>query len=154
MTITTDASKNIKDYELCLMGQPILDAERTGNRLYVVVEGEVAILLGDKLVKTIRSGGFVDELLLQETECFGLTAIAQTNCQLIAIDETMCAALERHPPDFIVQIMQVMVERLTRQVKPPIQPLLPSRPAQKIVRAREQVITFKIFKNNYVLQEA
>ncbi|HXV96852.1 MAG TPA: cyclic nucleotide-binding domain-containing protein [Anaerolineae bacterium] len=118
ITPAINGDQKIKEYELFLMGQPIFNPYQPNKGPYVVVEGEVAVYRGTEWVETIRPGEFLDELTLAPAQ--DAAAIAKTNCQLVSIDEAMVAALEQYPPDFVVQIMRVMVERLTRRVVPPI----------------------------------
>jgi CRP-like cAMP-binding protein len=140
-----NGDQKIKEYELFLMGQPILSSHQSNKGPYVVVEGEVAVYRGNEWVETIRPGEFLDELTLPPAQ--DVTAIAKTNCQLVSIDEAMVAALEQYSPDFVVQIMRVMVGRLTCRLAPPIRLVIPAQiqPAShKLPKTRASTKTFSL----------
>ena len=126
--------QQIKDYQLFLMGHRIFGAGQSGQALYIVVMGEVTLYRGETPIKTLRPGEFLDETDLNATAGRHLSAIAKTNCHLVAVDQKIRAALEQYPPDFRVEAMQVMVERLTWRVSPPIQ-LVVRPPAQPGLRS-------------------
>jgi CRP-like cAMP-binding protein len=121
MNMPADQTQQLKTYELFLMGHPICKDYSSSSKLYIVVEGEVAIFLGHELIATINPGEFLDGALLSKLAPSELNIIARTNCQLVAIEPAMAAALASHPPEFAIQIVRAMVERLTRQLEPPVQ---------------------------------
>lgn len=138
-------AQKLKAYELYWTGQAIFKPNQLNETPYVVVEGEVAVYEGEELVETRGPGQFLNDLRL--TPAKNTTVIAKTNCLLIALDEKMLAALEPYPPDFVVEIMQVMVERLTRRVLPPLQRAIRRHiqpVGSRIPRPREAAITFSL----------
>jgi CRP-like cAMP-binding protein len=122
-------AQKLRDYELFLMGQPIMSTDQPGEAIFILIEGEVIIQRNDEAVKVLKPGDFLDETLLKS----GYPAIAKTNCQLVPIDQKIAAVLEQYPPDFRVEAMHVMVERLTWRVSPPVR--LAIRPqTQSLIR--------------------
>lgn len=99
------------------MGHPIINADEPGEAIYILVEGEVIIQRCNEPIKILKPGDFLDEKLLKP----GLSAIAKTNCRLVSVDQKIVAALTQYPLDFRVAAIQIMVERLTWRVSPPIQ---------------------------------
>lgn len=106
------------DYEFFLAGQAIFKTDDPANKIYTVIEGEVAIRLNGNLIGTLKPGEFLVSKTLPRAA--SVTAVAQTNCQLVAIGQVMLASLTQYSADFIVQIVRVMVERLTHRVTPQI----------------------------------
>lgn len=115
---TAARAQTMMDYEFFLAGQAIFKTDDRDDKIYVVIEGEVAIWLNDNLIGTLKPGEFLVNKTLPRAA--SVTAIAYTNCQLVAIDEVMLTSLTRYSPDFIVQIVRVMVERLPHRVSPQI----------------------------------
>ena len=133
MTTSTinNQPQELKDYELFLMGQPIFNADRPGAAIYIVVEGEAAILQNRNLVQTLKPGEFLDERVTANPYS---TAVAKSNCYLVPIDPKIRTVLEQYPLDFRVEAIRVMVERLTWRVSPPFK--LAVRPLAQPVLAR------------------
>lgn len=120
-TSAINQSQEIKDYQLFLMGHRIFSAGQPGQTIYIVVMGEVTLYQVETPIKTLTPGEFLDETHLRATDGRHFSAIAKTNCYLVAVDQNIRAVLEQYPPDFRVQAIRVMVERLTWRVPPPIQ---------------------------------
>lgn len=115
---TAARAQTMMDYEFFLAGQIIFKTNDPAGKIYTVIEGEVAIRLNGNLIGTLNPGEFLVNKPLPRAAY--VTAVAHTNCQLVAIDDVMLSSLTHYSPDFIVQIMRVMVERLTRRVTPQI----------------------------------
>jgi CRP-like cAMP-binding protein len=126
------------------MGQPIFNTDQPGADIYIVVEGEAAILQNGDLVQTLNPGEFLDERVTANPYS---TAIAKTNCYLVPIDQQIRTVLEQYPPHFRIEAIRVMVERLTWRVSPPFKLAVPplSRPLPASpTRTRAITDTFNI----------
>lgn len=82
--------------------------------MYVVKEGEVNILVNDKVIETVGPGGMVGEMALIDTHSRSATVVAKTGCQLVPINEKRFAFLIQQTPYFALQVMRVLVERLRK----------------------------------------
>jgi CRP/FNR family transcriptional regulator, cyclic AMP receptor protein len=103
------------DFEPFSAGQKIFAANDIGKNMYVVLDGEVDILLRDKVVETAGPGSLIGELALIEPDHVrSATAIAKTNCKLVPVDEKRFQFLIQQTPFFALQVMQVMADRLRR----------------------------------------
>ncbi len=104
-----------KDGESYAAGQVIFSTDDVGKNMYVVLEGEVEILLRGKLVETAGPGSMIGELALIEPDHIrSATAIAKTDCKLVPVDEKRFQFLIRETPFFALEVMQVMADRLRR----------------------------------------
>ena len=83
--------------------------------MYVVIEGEVNVLIRGKVVETVAAGGIVGEMALIDTQPRSATVIAHTDCKLVPIDEKRFTFLVQQTPFFSLQVMRVMANRLRRQ---------------------------------------
>lgn len=95
-------------------GQTIFSEGEPGDVMYVVQEGEVEVRLGDRLLETAGPGGLVGEMALVDTSHRSATAVAKTDCKLVALDETKFKIHVHHTPFFAVQVMRIMADRLRR----------------------------------------
>jgi len=80
--------------------------------MYILKEGEVDILVHDKIVETIGPGEILGEMALIDQNPRSATAVARTNCQLVSIDEKRFTFLVQQTPYFAIEVMRVMARRL------------------------------------------
>jgi CRP-like cAMP-binding protein len=95
-------------------GETIFTRGHVGDAMYGVVNGQVDIKLGDKVVETIGEGGVFGELALVDTEPRSADAIAKTDCTLAIIDSNRFMVLVSQNPWFSISVMRVMSERIRR----------------------------------------
>lgn len=99
-------------------GTTIWAAGDTGKEMYVVLDGEVNIVVGDKVVETVRPGGIFGELALIDSSPRSAAAVARTDCRLAVIGERRFMYLVQQTPYFALEVMSVMAQRLRRQTAP------------------------------------
>jgi CRP-like cAMP-binding protein len=104
----------IEKYQSFAPGQTIFQQGEPGDRMYLVAEGRVDILLDEKILETVEPGGILGELALIDNKPRSAKAIAQTACQLAPIDQAHFLSLIQHTPLFAIQVMRVMADRLRR----------------------------------------
>lgn len=102
-------------------GQSIFSQGDPGDSMFVVLEGEVDVLVNGQRVELLGPGGVLGEMALIETAPRSATAIARTACRLVPVDQQRFALLVQHKPDFALEIMRVMAGRL-RQMDARLQP--------------------------------
>jgi len=93
-------------------GTVIIREGQEGNRMYVVMEGEVSIALGNKVVAMASAGEIVGEMALINSDLRTATVTAQTDCLLAVIDQSSFESLLQHVPDFTLHVMNVLADRL------------------------------------------
>jgi len=109
---TVDLFRNARDFESHPAGYVVFRVGEPGDRMYVIKEGEVDIIVNDKVVETVGPGGIIGEMALIDTRARSATAVAKTDCQLVPIDEKRFAFLIQQTPYFSLQVMRVLVGRL------------------------------------------
>ena len=103
------------DYDTFAAGQTIFSSNEVGKNMFVVLEGQVDVLIKDKVVETAGPGSMIGELALIEPDHIrSATAVAKTDCKLVAVDEKRFQFLIQQTPFFALQVMQVMADRLRR----------------------------------------
>jgi len=98
----------------CEPGEVIFRAYDMGAEMYVVLEGDVELSIGDKVVETLGPGEPFGEMALIDQAPRTGTAVAKTACKLAVIPEKRFLFLVQTTPYFALQLMKVMADRLRR----------------------------------------
>jgi diguanylate cyclase (GGDEF)-like protein len=96
-------------------GEPLLIAGQTNSEIFLVLAGEFAVHLDDKLesrVATLRTGDTVGELSAIDKKPTSAFVIAHSDAALLVIDETMFWHIIQASHGFAVRLMLKLVERL------------------------------------------
>jgi CRP/FNR family transcriptional regulator, cyclic AMP receptor protein len=83
-----------------------------GNVMYIVVEGELDIIMHGKFIETVGVGGVVGELSLLDAQPRAATVTARTDALVAPIDNKRFELLIQNSPEFAIQVMQVLAFRL------------------------------------------
>jgi CRP/FNR family cyclic AMP-dependent transcriptional regulator len=97
---------------ICEAGEAIFRAYDMGAEMFVVLEGEVELTIGEKVLETLGPGEPFGEMALIDQAPRVATAIAKTPCRLAVISEKRFLFLVQTRPEFALQIMKVMADRL------------------------------------------
>ncbi|MGH9442924.1 MAG: cyclic nucleotide-binding domain-containing protein [Thermoanaerobaculia bacterium] len=106
--------RNATDFETYPAGKTVFEAGDPGHALYVVKDGEVDIVIHGNVVETVQPGGVFGEMALIESSVRSASAVARTDCALVPIDERRFSFLIQQTPQFALQVMKIMAERLRR----------------------------------------
>jgi CRP-like cAMP-binding protein len=98
-------------------GQTIFQDGQPGDKMYVVLEGDVGIFAQGKLLLTAHPGTTFGELALIDNSPRTGSAIARTDVRLVPIDRQRFRFMVQETPDFALHVMHVMAERLRSQYK-------------------------------------
>jgi hypothetical protein len=82
--------------------------------MFVVVDGRVDLLVKGHLVEELGPGGVLGEMALIDSVPRSASAVAKTDCKLVAIDQKRFTFLVQQTPHFALQIMRVIADRLRR----------------------------------------
>lgn len=93
-------------------GSVIITEGMEGDHMYVVMKGEVAISLKDKVICTASAGEIVGEMALINADLRSASVTAATDCTLAVIDQASFQSLLKHVPDFTLHVMNVLADRL------------------------------------------
>jgi CRP/FNR family cyclic AMP-dependent transcriptional regulator len=112
--VTIDLFHNAENTQRFAAGQKIFGEGEAGDMMYVVVEGRVDLLVHGKLVEELGPGGVLGEMALIDTGTRSATAIAKTDCKLASINEKRFKFLVQQTPNFALQLMRIIADRLRR----------------------------------------
>lgn len=100
-------------------GRVIMTAGAVGAFMYVVLEGHVAISVGEKVVERVGPGGMFGEMALVDRSARAASAVAESDCKLLAINRTDFLELVKAKPVFgasLLKAIAVRMQELTQQV--------------------------------------
>jgi CRP-like cAMP-binding protein len=105
---------NSEDFVSFSAGQVIFKEGDTGKVMYAIIEGEVDIIVKGKVIDTVRKGDIIGEMALIDTSPRSATAIPKIECKVVPISRRHFTFLIQHTPNFALEVMQVMANRLRR----------------------------------------
>jgi CRP/FNR family transcriptional regulator, cyclic AMP receptor protein len=114
-----DMIPGTKDWITFAAGRVIFREGEPGDVLYIVVDGQVDVLAEGKLIETIEGpGGIVGEMALIDSAPRSATAVARTECTLVALNQEGFRFHIQKTPDFAIEVMQIMSKRLRKLLHP------------------------------------
>ena len=84
------------------------------DKMYVLLEGEMDVRLGDYLVETAKEGSLIGEMALIDDSPRCANAVAKTACKLVPIDKQRFHFLIQQHPHFATHVMKELADRLRR----------------------------------------
>jgi len=115
LTLTTiNLFNNAKDFIIIPAGEVIFEKGGIADYMYVVIEGEVEILIDGKFLDITSDGGIIGEMALIDSSPRSATAIAKTECKLVPVDQKRFEFLVQQTPNFSINVMKIMVERIRK----------------------------------------
>jgi CRP/FNR family cyclic AMP-dependent transcriptional regulator len=116
-TPTTTLFRNETDPKHFKAGETIFSEGSPGDYMYAVIDGEVDIVKGGKVVDTIGSGGLFGEMALIDHMVRSAAARAKTDCSAAQIDEKRFLFLVREHPNFALHLMRVLTDRIRNRTE-------------------------------------
>ena len=92
-------------------GRIIMREGHLGVALFAVLEGRVAIRIGDSVVEKVGTGGIFGEMSLVDRSPRLATAVAETDCALLAMSRHMFLHLVKRSPKFGAALLKAVGER-------------------------------------------
>jgi len=92
-------------------GDTIVREGQVGVLMYLVLKGKVAIRLGGKLVETVGPGGIFGEMALVDRTPRLASAVAESDCRLLAINRAAFLNLVRHSRRFAASLLAAVSAR-------------------------------------------
>lgn len=95
-------------------GEAVFTEGEPGDCMFAVVEGDVAIRKGERVLEHVHAGGVFGEMALIDKTPRSASAVAVTDCQVVAVAEKRFMYLVQQTPYFALEIMHVLADRLRR----------------------------------------
>jgi CRP/FNR family transcriptional regulator, cyclic AMP receptor protein len=84
----------------------------SGETMYVLLDGEIEISLGDYILETAGPGMLIGEMALIDDSPRTANAMAKTACRLAQIDRRRFHFLVQQHPHFATHVMKTLADRL------------------------------------------
>ncbi len=105
------------EFESYAAGQVIFREGDPGECMYCVKAGLVEVIAGGRVLETLEAGHVFGEMALVDNQPRSATARAKTDCQVVPIDEKTFFFLVQQTPNFALQLMRVLSERLRQTTR-------------------------------------
>ncbi|HEY5992547.1 MAG TPA: cyclic nucleotide-binding domain-containing protein [Candidatus Udaeobacter sp.] len=93
-------------------GDSLFREGEKGEKMYVLLEGEMDILLGDFVLETVGQGALIGEMALIDDSPRTASVVAKTSCRLAEIDRRRFHFLVQQTPHFATHVMKTLADRL------------------------------------------
>jgi CRP-like cAMP-binding protein len=93
-------------------GAKIMVEGRPGASMYVVLEGNVAIAIGRRIVEKLSTGGVFGEMAPVDQSPRTATAVARTDCVLLSINRDALIGLVKSDPAIGMAMMRAVAARI------------------------------------------
>ncbi|MBL8525377.1 MAG: cyclic nucleotide-binding domain-containing protein [Betaproteobacteria bacterium] len=93
-------------------GAKIMKEGAPGTAMYIVLEGRVAIAIGRRIVEKLSIGGVFGEMALVDQSPRTATAVARTDCTLLAINRESLMSLVKSDPAIGMAMMRAVAQRV------------------------------------------
>jgi len=104
-------SRHIEDFPA---GTTIFTEGSPGDMVYVILDGEVQVLVRNDVIDVLGPGEIVGEMALIDSRARSATAVAKSACRLATINEKRFMYLVQETPFFALHVMRVLAQRLRR----------------------------------------
>jgi CRP-like cAMP-binding protein len=93
-------------------GDTLFRAGEPGDAMFVLLEGAMDVMVGDKVVEHSTRGAIVGEMALIDQSPRGATVVAREPSRLARIDQRRFLHLIQLNPFFATHVMKVLADRL------------------------------------------
>lgn len=95
-------------------GEKIFVIEDPADVMFVVRSGRVNIVASGVVLETIEAGGLFGEMALIDSGQRSANAVAAEDTEVVPIDRDAFLFMVRQSPDFALEVMTVLAERVRR----------------------------------------
>lgn len=106
--------KNAENKQEFKAGEEIIAEGSEGNEMYVVIEGNVELRVGDAVVEVAGAGDIFGEMALIESQPRSASAWAKDDSVVVPVDERRFTFMVQETPFFALHVMKVLAHRLRK----------------------------------------
>jgi CRP-like cAMP-binding protein len=107
-----DASDNVEEFQ---PGDVIFREGDQAHHMYVILQGDVELRVGDRPVGQSRAGDIMGEMAIVGSHKRTATAVAATPCKLVPVTERRFVLLVQEQPYFALYVMKILTDRIVRK---------------------------------------
>lgn len=93
-------------------GETLFHAGDAGDAMYVLLDGSLNVLLGDKVVEHSQRGAILGEMALVDNAPRGATVVAVAPSKLAKVDQFRFRRLIQINPFFAMHVIKELVDRI------------------------------------------
>lgn len=93
-------------------GEALFREGDIGDKMFVLLQGLVDVLISGKIVETAEPGALLGEIALIEKAPRSATVVAKTACSFAQVDQRRFHFLVQQTPFFATHVMHVLAARL------------------------------------------
>lgn len=106
--------RNLPEIKVFASGEYIFRKGENAQVMYLVIEGDVDLVVGRVAVETAHPGSFIGEMALIDDAPRSASARAKGECRVFPIDEARFNTLVQETPSFALDVMKALALRLRR----------------------------------------
>jgi CRP/FNR family transcriptional regulator, cyclic AMP receptor protein len=111
---TIDVFRNDPHAATYTAGDRIFEAGDDAREMFVVIDGEVEIRLGSRVLEIVGPGGIFGEMAIVDGEPRSAAVVAKTDCSVVPVTRSRFTYLVQNTPFFAIEVMQILAARLRR----------------------------------------
>lgn len=106
--------RNASDTRALSGGEYLFRQGDVADLMYILVEGEMDILVEDSIVDTVRPETVLGEMAMIGSEPRSASVQAKTACRVVPIDRKRFQFLIQQTPYFAIEVMRILAHRLRK----------------------------------------
>jgi CRP-like cAMP-binding protein len=95
-------------------GEALFQAGEPGDGMYVVLEGALEVVIGDRILERPNRGSIIGEMALIDQSPRSATVVAREPSLLAKLDTKRFQHVIQQNPFFATHVMKVLVDRIRR----------------------------------------
>jgi len=97
---------------LLAAGETLFHAGDAADCMFILLEGSLQVMVGDKVVENSERGAILGEMALVDNSVRGATVVATAPSKLAKVDQRRFQRLVQQNPFFATHVMKVLVDRI------------------------------------------
>jgi CRP-like cAMP-binding protein len=93
-------------------GGSFFTENQASDKMYYLVEGEVGLVRGRKMLDTVKAGEIFGEMAAISRQPRSATAVARTACRALSLDAGQFLKAIQKTPEFAIMLMNIIIQRL------------------------------------------
>ena len=106
--------RDLPELEHYAAGEYIFRKGDPGSMMYMIIEGDVEVVIGRSVVELAPPGAFIGEMSLIDATARSASARAKSDARLFPIDLKRFQELVKTTPSFALDVMRALTFRLRR----------------------------------------
>ena len=106
--------RDLPEVKAFASGEYIFRKGEQGSAMYMVIEGDIELVVGRLVVETAHPGAFIGEMALIDDAPRSASARAKGEVRVFPIDEARFQGLVKDTPSFALDVMKALALRLRR----------------------------------------